>query len=175
MHPGAALGEEPADGRVFAEGREQLDAALTQPDGHGLDALRLERVATLDLCAEQPLIRVDRVVEVLDGDSQMVDPLRLHAKRMLSADRGSPVGRILDTRERNDPADGLAHARFGLDVGQERHHLGADERLLLEERLREPPASAIISSRTSVSFSRSASASRSSAARCFVISRTASS
>jgi hypothetical protein len=28
----------------------------------------------------------------------MVDPLRPHAKRMLSADRGSPVGRILDTR-----------------------------------------------------------------------------
>jgi len=98
VHPGAALGEELAHGRVFTEGREQLDAALTQPDRHGLDALRLERVATLDLCTEQPLIGIDRVVEVLDGDSQMVDPLRPHAKRMLSADRGSPVGRILDAR-----------------------------------------------------------------------------
>jgi len=98
VHPGAAFSEELADGRVVAEGREQLDAALTQSDRHGLDALRLERVATLDLCTEQPLIGIDRVVEVLDGNSQMVDPLRPHAKRMLSADRGSPVGRILDTR-----------------------------------------------------------------------------
>ena len=110
VHPGAAFGEELAHGRVFAKGREQLDAALTQPDRHGLDALRVKPVATLDLCAEEPLIRIDRVVEVFDGDAQMVDPLRPHARRMLSADGASPVGPILDTCERNDPADGLARA-----------------------------------------------------------------
>ena len=97
VHPGAALGEEPAHGRVFTKGGEQFDAALTQPDRYGLDALRLECVATLDLCTEQPLIRIDRVVEVLDGYAQMVDPLRPHAKRMLSAAGASPVGHILDT------------------------------------------------------------------------------
>ncbi len=96
MHPGTALGQELAHRRFFTKGREQLDAALAQTHGNRLYALRRERVATLDLAAEQPLVRVYRLIEVLDGDAQMVDPLRPHAKRMLSAGRASPVGRILD-------------------------------------------------------------------------------
>src|SRR5215470_2851661 len=58
-------------------------------------------------------------------------------RRMLSAAGGSPVGRFFGARQRNDAADGLARARLGLDVGQEREHLRADERLLLEQRLGE--------------------------------------
>jgi hypothetical protein len=34
----------------------------------------------LDLGAEEPPIRVDRVVEILDGDSEMMNPLRVHAR-----------------------------------------------------------------------------------------------
>ncbi len=96
VHPGAAPGEEPAHRSVLSQWREQLDAALTQPNGRRLDALRLERVTALDLGSEQPPVRVDRLVEVLDGDSEMVNPLRLHAKRMLSAAGRSPVGDDLD-------------------------------------------------------------------------------
>ena len=38
------------------------------------------RVAVLDLGTEETSIRVDCLVEILDGHSEMVDPLRLHAR-----------------------------------------------------------------------------------------------
>ncbi len=44
------------------------------------DTLLGNRVAMLHLGAEQPPIGVDRVVEILDGDSEMVNPLRVHAR-----------------------------------------------------------------------------------------------
>src|SRR5262245_64226148 len=91
MHAGTTLGEEPADWRVSSQRAEQLDAALTEPHRNRLDALRLERVAPLDLAAEEPPVRVDRLVEVLDRDAEMVNPLRPHAKRMLSAAGGGSV------------------------------------------------------------------------------------
>jgi hypothetical protein len=84
MHARAAVGEKLADRRRLTERRKQLDTAL--PDSHrgGFDALLDDRLPALDLGAEEPLIGVDGLVEVFDGNSEMVDPLRLHARRMLS-------------------------------------------------------------------------------------------
>ena len=80
MHSGPAAGEELADRRLLAERREQLDATLADAHRRRFDTLLGNRVAMLDLGAEQPPIRVDRVVEILDGDSEMMNPLRVHAR-----------------------------------------------------------------------------------------------
>src|SRR5439155_16158962 len=39
VHPGASLGEEPADGRIRPGRGQQLEAALSDADGRSLDAL----------------------------------------------------------------------------------------------------------------------------------------
>jgi len=80
MHSGPAAGKELADRRLLAQRREQLDAACSYAHGGRFDTLLGNRVAMLDLGAEEALIRVDRVVEILDGDSDMMDPLRVHAR-----------------------------------------------------------------------------------------------
>jgi hypothetical protein len=69
VHPRAALREELADRRLLAQRAKELDAARTEPNRNRLDALRLERVAPLYFGAEQPLIRVHRLLEVLDRDA----------------------------------------------------------------------------------------------------------
>jgi hypothetical protein len=80
MHAGSTGGEELADRSLLAERRKQLDAAFADAHGRRFDTLLGNRVAMLHLGAEQPPIRVDRIVEILDGDSEMVDPLRGHAR-----------------------------------------------------------------------------------------------
>ena len=80
VHARAAAGEELANRGLITERREQLDAALANAHGRCLDALRGNRVPLLYLGAEKTSIRVDRLVEILDGNSEMVDPLRLHAR-----------------------------------------------------------------------------------------------
>ena len=42
VHPGAAMREKAADGRVLAERAEQLESALADTDGCRLDALFLD-------------------------------------------------------------------------------------------------------------------------------------
>ena len=54
MYAGAALGEKPADRRIVAGRGEELDPALADEDGRRLDALLRDRVAVLELGAEQP-------------------------------------------------------------------------------------------------------------------------
>jgi hypothetical protein len=78
VHPRAALGEELPDGRLLAERREQLDPALADPERRGLDALVRDGLPVLDARAEQPLVGADGLVEVLDGDAEVMDPPRLH-------------------------------------------------------------------------------------------------
>ncbi len=73
MHPGAALSEEPPDGRVVAERSEQLNAALADAERGGLDSLLVDTLPVLERRAEQPRIRVDRTVEIVDGDADVVD------------------------------------------------------------------------------------------------------
>jgi hypothetical protein len=69
MHSGPSLGEEAADGRVFAEWLEELDATLADTDRRRTDSLILHRRAMLDPSAEQPLVRSEGRVEVFDRDS----------------------------------------------------------------------------------------------------------
>ncbi len=78
VHPGAALREEAPDGRVLSERCEQLDTALADADRRRLDALLVDPRAVLDAAAEQPLVRPHRLVEVLDGDADVVDAADLH-------------------------------------------------------------------------------------------------
>ena len=80
MHSRPPLREELADRRVVREWRDQLDPALTNAYRRRLDPLGLHQVATLDLGAQKLAERVDRLVEVLDRDPQVMDPLRLHSE-----------------------------------------------------------------------------------------------
>lgn len=79
VHARAPLREEATDGSVLAERREQLDAALPDPDGRRLDALLIDAGAVLDHPAEEPPVRVERLVEVLDSDADVVDSPSFHA------------------------------------------------------------------------------------------------
>ena len=80
VHTGSAGGEELADRRLLAERSEELDAAVADAHRRRFDTLLGNRVAMLHLGAEQAPIRVERIVEILDGDSEMVNPLRVHAR-----------------------------------------------------------------------------------------------
>ena len=79
MHSGPSLRNEAADGRVFPEWLEQLDAALADTDRRCPDSLISYGRAVLDLRAEEPLVGREGRIEVLDRDPQMVDPPRVHA------------------------------------------------------------------------------------------------
>src|SRR5438067_8488967 len=72
VHPGPALGEELADGRVLAQRREQLDPSFSDAQRRRLDALLRNRLAMLDARAEDALVRRHRLVEVGDRDAEMV-------------------------------------------------------------------------------------------------------
>lgn len=80
MHPGTALRQEAADGRVLVERTEELEPALPDANRRRLDALLLDARALLEPRAEQPLVRVERAVEILDGESDvMYRARRLHS------------------------------------------------------------------------------------------------
>ncbi len=80
MHAGAAVGEKLADRRFIAERREQLNAAFADSYRGGFNTLLGNGVAVLDLSTEEPPIGVEGFVEILDGQPEMVNPLRLHAR-----------------------------------------------------------------------------------------------
>jgi hypothetical protein len=94
VHPRAALREEPADGRVLAECREQLDAAVTDPHRRRLDALLLDTLAMLEPAAEQALVRRHRLVEVCDRDPDVVNASCFHPPDVTVAPiaRRFPIG-----------------------------------------------------------------------------------
>jgi hypothetical protein len=78
VHPFAALRQEPADGRVVAEGGEQLDAAVADPDGGSLDTLVLDPLAVLEASSEEALVRGHRGVQVGNGDADVVNGPCVH-------------------------------------------------------------------------------------------------
>jgi hypothetical protein len=80
VHPGSTVREELPDRCFVGEGGDELDPAVPEANGSSLHALGLDGVAPLDLSAQQALVRVDRLVEILDRDPQVVNPLRAHAK-----------------------------------------------------------------------------------------------
>src|SRR5262245_57200993 len=78
VHAGAPVGEELPDGGLAAERGEQLDAARADAHRRRLDPLLGDGGAMLDPGAQQPLVRAHRLVEVGDGDAEVVDSARLH-------------------------------------------------------------------------------------------------
>jgi hypothetical protein len=83
VHSGAPLREELADRRVLAERGEQLDPVGADAQRRRLDALLLERLAVLELGPEEPVVRGQRRVEIVDGNAQVMNAVRLHAAAML--------------------------------------------------------------------------------------------
>ena len=83
MHAGAALGEEPPDRSVFCQRLEQLDAPVADPQRGSSDALVVDGRPMLDPRPEEPLVGAQRLVEVLDRDTQVMDPPRLHPREAI--------------------------------------------------------------------------------------------
>jgi hypothetical protein len=79
VHPGAAVCEEPPDRGVLAERAQELEPALADPDERRIHPLLLHARALLDPRAEQALVCVERSVEILDGETDvMYRARRLH-------------------------------------------------------------------------------------------------
>ena len=104
VHTGAALGEELPHRRLVAERREQLDAAGADQHGRRLDPLVVDLGPVLELGAEEPLVRLDRFVQVVNGDAEMMDAASPHGS--------DATGLVFD---RPDRTDGLGGAGLGLD------------------------------------------------------------
>lgn len=73
VHPRTALGEEAADRRVLAERTEQLEPTGADAHRRGLDPLFLDPRTVLEPRSEQPLVRRERAVEVVDGQPHVMD------------------------------------------------------------------------------------------------------
>jgi hypothetical protein len=127
MHARPSLGQELADRSLLAERGQELDTSRADLERRGLDALVGDGLAVLEACAEQLLVRRHRLVEILDGDPEVVDPAGLHAgdatrpvSRYLpkrACNQGLALsGRLLGQRHDLDGADRLARAGLGLDV-----------------------------------------------------------
>ena len=78
VHPRAALGQEPPDRSVLAGRFEQLYPPLADPHRGRTHALLVDRGLVLDLGAEEPCVGRERLVEVVDGNAEMVDAAGLH-------------------------------------------------------------------------------------------------
>ena len=74
VHARAPLGEELPNRRVGAERLHQLDPTLAEPQRRSLDALVLHSGSVLDAGAEQPLVRVYGLVEVVDRHPDVMNP-----------------------------------------------------------------------------------------------------
>ena len=62
VHPGTAAVEEPADRRVGLERAEELDPGRADAQEGGVDALVGQRLAMLQLGAEEPAVGLDGLV-----------------------------------------------------------------------------------------------------------------
>ena len=78
VHSRPSVCEEPADRSLLAERGEQLDAARTDEHCRSFDALLLDAGSVLELGPEEPPVRVECVVEVMDGDAEMMDAADAH-------------------------------------------------------------------------------------------------
>jgi hypothetical protein len=76
VHSRPVLREETADRRVVVQRAEQLEPALAHPDGRGLDSLVVDAGALLEPGTEKALVRVERTVEILDRETDMVNRAR---------------------------------------------------------------------------------------------------
>jgi hypothetical protein len=74
VHTRPALGEETPDGRLGTERLEQLDPRIADPERRRLDTLLRHHGTVLDGRAEQFPVRLDRDVEAVDRDAEVMDP-----------------------------------------------------------------------------------------------------
>ena len=100
VHTRTALREEAADGCVLAERAQKLEPALADANRRRLDALFLDERALLEPCAEQALVGVERSVEVLDRETDVVHRARrLHVaivfERLAPTMRASALALVL--------------------------------------------------------------------------------
>ena len=78
VHAGTTLREEPSHRSVFSGWREQLDPALAKHHRRRLDTLIEEGLSMLEAPAEKRGIGLDRIVEIGDGKTDVMDAERLH-------------------------------------------------------------------------------------------------
>ena len=127
VHPRTAPGEEATDRRIVASGGDELEPALADEDRRRLHTLLDDRLAMLELRAEERLVRRDRLVQIGDGDAEVMDAP--HPRDAIRA------GVLVPHRQRANHPDRLRRARLRRDVGEQLLELRSVERLLLEQRL----------------------------------------
>ena len=94
VHSRPALREEPADRRVLVERAQELEPTGADADRRGLDALLLDTRALLEPCAEQPLVCIERAVQIIDRQTDVVHRAgRLHMAIVF--ERLAPTMRVL--------------------------------------------------------------------------------
>jgi len=79
VHSRAPACEEAPDGGVVVGRRHELDTTRAQKERRGLHSLLLERLAVLELRAEEPLVRGDGLVEVGHRETEVVNAANPHA------------------------------------------------------------------------------------------------
>src|SRR5947207_2356972 len=84
VHPRSPLGQEAADRSVLAERRQQLDTTRADAERGRLDALIGHGRPVLELGTEEPLVRLERLVQVVDRYAKVVDAAWGHSA-MLAA------------------------------------------------------------------------------------------
>ena len=137
VHPGAAARDEAADGRVLAGRSEQLDPSGADEHGRRLDALVGHAGAVLERRSEEALVRGERVVEIGDGNTDVVDPAgsdhggdasdRPSARSPLPASRRPAPGRAVASIAPVVAARGIHHV--GVAVAELDDALATYERL----------------------------------------------
>src|SRR5439155_23277945 len=75
VETGPALGEEAADRRLLGERSQELDVRVADAEERRLDALLGDRLAVLERHSETLGVELDRSVEILDCDADMIDCL----------------------------------------------------------------------------------------------------
>jgi hypothetical protein len=78
MHARAAACQEPANGSLGSKRGEQLDTAGADQHGRRLDPLVVDLRPVLEFGAEETLVRCDGLVEVVNGDAEMMDAAGPH-------------------------------------------------------------------------------------------------
>jgi len=144
VHPRTTPREKATDRSVLTRRRQKLETTVAHEERRSLDSLAYERLAMLETSGEEALVRRDRLVEIRDGDADVMDAL---------------------------------HGRDAIRAGQSRIGSARTVPIVSDERDSGATSTSRASSseRSSVSFSRSACATRSSEGRCFIRSRFASS
>ena len=80
VHPRASFCEESAYRGVVAEGGEELDPVGADADRRRLDSLLLDAGTVLEPAAEETLVRLHGLVEVRDGDADVMDAASVHGR-----------------------------------------------------------------------------------------------